>query len=177
MFRTGVGLAVEDTGQYYESSTGKAITTNLDGEFIFIDEEYYSLDMPEYLDSYLNQHIFKRNIPEFSRLTYPKIKEFIIGEAAAGEELAKQVLDYFAILERSIDWELTIQPYHFNEIPSFPKEDLRVHNDLILKIAEYEIYHKDENTYDSGVAHRFANEQVGNMYGLFNYLALDHGYV
>ena len=79
-------------------------------------------------------------------------------------------------MERSIDWEFTVQPYEFNNIPTFEQEGLRVHNDLTLKIAEYELYHKDESIYERMVAYKFANELVADMYGLFNYLAQDYEY-
>ena len=152
------------------------VTKNVDGEYIFVNSELSRMDQPTAIRDYLRELIYKKQLSEFTRFSYPQVKAFVIQDAAAGIEIAQQTLDYFTIFERSIDWELTVQPYAFNEIPTFQEEGLRVHNDLTLKIAEYELYYKDESIYDRDVAYRFANELVANIYGLFNYLAQDHRY-
>lgn len=152
---------------------GVKVTKNLAGEYILAFEEPYHSSA---IRDYLYELSSKKKLPNLSRFSFPQIKAFVVQDVAAGLEIAQQTLDYLTILERSIDWELTVQPYAFNDIPTFHQEGLRVHNDLTLKIAEYELYHKDASIHDSGAAYLYANNFVANMYGLFNYLAHDHGY-
>ena len=160
----------------------REVTKNLAGEYIFIyaqpslirlmtepNEEGYDFDYLYYL-------MYKNKISGFSRYTYPKVKVLVEQQAEKGDAIAQKILDYFEVLERSIDWELEPQRYEFNNILTFNEENLRVHNDLTLKIAEYEIYQKDESIHKEHVAYRYANELVGEMYGLFNYLAQDFNY-
>lgn len=84
------------------------------------------------------------------------------------------LLKLFEIAERSIDWELGGElHYHYNEIPSFDPSKLRKHKGITLQLFEYENYHLDENIPNKSFAYRMANEEVGEIYGLFNYLKQD----
>ncbi len=160
----------------------RAVTKNLAGEYIFIDAQPLLISLitepheGEYEIDYFDDLMYTNKISGFSRYTYPKVKVLVEQKAEIGDSTAQKILDYFEVLERSIDWELEPQRYEFNNILTFNEENLRVHNDLTLKIAEYEIYEKDESIQEEYAAYRYANELVGEMYGLFNYLAQDFNY-
>ena len=119
----------------------------------------------------------KNNLQELSRYSFKQYQNAIEQEAAAGNEnpaVVNDLLKFFGIAERSIDWELGGElHYQYNEIPSFDPSKLRKHKGITLQLFEYENYHLDENIPNKSFAYRMANEEVGEIYGLFNYLKHD----
>lgn len=168
---TDVDLPFTVSTYYYDfakNQAGEIILTSEDfGWHRFTDEQYRLISKIEK----------KNNFLELARYNFNQYYKAIQQEATSENENAEVVndlLELFKIAERSIDLELGEESnYQFNEIPSFDASKLRKHKDITLRLFEHENYHLDENIPDKSIAYRIANEEIGEMYGLFNYLKQD----
>lgn len=168
---TDVDLPFTVSTYYYDfakNQAGEIILTSEDcGWHRFTDEQYRLISKIEK----------KNNFLELARYNFNQYYNAIQQEATSENENAEVVndlLELFKIAERSIDLELGEESnYQFNEIPSFDASKLRKHKDITLRLFEHENYHLDENIPDKSIAYRIANEEIGEMYGLFNYLKQD----
>lgn len=168
---TDVDLPFTVSTYYYDfakNQAGEIILTSEDfGWHRFTDEQYRLISKIEK----------KNNFLELARYNFNQYYNAIQQEATSENENAEVVndlLELFKIAERSVDLELGEESnYQFNEIPSFDASKLRKHKDITLRLFEHENYHLDENIPDKSIAYRIANEEIGEMYGLFNYLKQD----
>ena len=150
---------------------------NRDGEIILTSRDFNPMGFTDEQSYLLHEVSEKNNLQELARYNFSQYKEALQQEAALGNEnapVANELLELFIIAERSLDMELDeVANYQFGKIPSYDNNQLRRHKDITLQLYEYENYYLDENVPDKSYAYRIANEEVGAMYGLFNYLNQD----
>gem|GEM_PF-5464695 len=150
---------------------------NQAGEIILASEDFDRHRFTEEQSRLIYLIEKENNFQELSRHSFKQYQNALEQEATAGNEnsiVVSDLLKLFEIAEKSIDWELGEElNYQFNEIPSFDPSKLRKHKGITLQLLEYENYHLDENIPDKFFAYRIANEKIGEMYGLFNYLKQD----
>ena len=170
---TGTDLDLPFTVSTYYLDFAK----NQAGEIILASEDFDRHRLTEEQTRLIYLIEKKNNFQEMARYNFKQYQNAIEQEAAAGNEnpaVVNDLLKFFEIAERSIDWELGGElHYQYNEIPSFDPSKLRKHKGITLQLFEYENYHLDENIPNKSFAYRMANEEVGEIYGLFNYLKQD----
>lgn len=150
---------------------------NLDGKIILTTSDFNSMGLTEEQNSLIHEVREKYNLQELARYNFKQYEDAIQQEAAIGNEntpVANELLELFKVVERSLDMEFDeVANYQFDKIPSYDINQLRRHKDITLQLYEYENYYLDENIPNKSYAYRIANEEVGAMYGLFNYLKQD----
>lgn len=148
---------------------------NKDGELIFTTPEFNDMYFTEAQNELAYQIRADNKLEHLSRVNfhlYQQHLEQLAKESGPQQETAQEMLELFAIAERTLEWDFG-QPvaYHFNELPTFDKSTFRKHKDITLKLYEHNFYYRSERIPQPFYAYRVANEQMVEMYGLFNYLA------
>lgn len=150
---------------------------NREGDIVLTSRDFNTMGLTDEQSYLLHEVSEKNNLQELARYNFSQYKEALQQEAALGDEntpVANELLELFKIVERSLDMELDeVANYQFGKIPSYDNNQLRRHKDITLQLYEYENYYLDENVPNKSYAYRIANEEVGAMYGLFNYLKQD----
>lgn len=150
---------------------------NRDGEIILTSSDFNMMGLTDEQNSLIHEVREKYNLQELARYNFKLYENALQQEAASGNEnapVADELLELFKVVERSIDMVLgEVVNYQFSEIPSYDVSKLRKHQNITLQLFEHEYYYRAENIPNKSYAYRIANEEVGAMYGLFNYLKQD----
>nr|WP_231918648.1 hypothetical protein [Solibacillus silvestris] len=150
---------------------------NQDGEIILASKEFNTMMITDEQSHIIHEVGERNNLKELARYNFKQYENALQQEAASGNEnapVADELLELFKVVERSIDMDLgEVVNYQFSKIPSYNVSKLRKHQDITLQLVEHEYYYRAENIPNKSYAYRIANEEVGAMYGLFNYLKQD----
>ncbi|MER1988606.1 MAG: hypothetical protein ABS884_02760 [Solibacillus isronensis] len=148
-----------------------------EGGIVLTSRDFNIMGLTDEQNTLIHEVSEKNNLQELARYNFSQYKEALQQEAALGNEnapVSNELLELFIVVERSLDMELDeVANYQFGKIPSYDNNQLRRHKDITLQLYEYENYYLDENVPGKSYAYRIANEEVGAMYGLLNYLKQD----
>ncbi|WP_274310419.1 hypothetical protein [Solibacillus daqui] len=160
--------ALISDGHRFEFAKGK------NGELIFTTEELPPINFSDAQRDLLLELKYQHSLKDLSRYNYKQYQELLEQIAETNDQqsvIAKDILALFDIAHEILEMDFG-QPvtYHFDELPTFDKNILRKHKDITLKIYEHEYYYRTEGIPQQFYAYRVANEQMVEIYGLFNYL-------